>query len=135
MQSILQAIVINHQQYLATIAYYNTIQFLQFFMYHKDIKTIYNNLKSSAKKRNITFDLNLIDLYELSYPITCPILNIPLTHNKGKPADNSFSIDRIDNDKGYIKDNLMVISYKANRIKNNSTTTELQALINYYVDI
>lgn len=104
-------------------------------MYYKDVKTIYNNLKASAKKRNIEFDLKVTDLYDLSYPITCPILNIPLQHNRGKPEDNSFSVDRIDNTCGYVKDNLIVISYKANRIKNNATNKELQLLSNYYTNI
>ena len=67
-----------------------------------ETKELYNNLKSSAKKRNIQFTLTLADLNELSFPITCPILNIPLKWHRGKPDDDSYSFDRIDSSKGYI---------------------------------
>jgi len=38
-------------------------------------------------------------------------------------------LDRIDNNKGYIKDNVWVISRKANTIKNNASLEELKALV------
>lgn len=101
-------------------------------MYHPDIKTIYNRLKNSAKKRNIEFDLSLTDLNNLTWPITCPIIGLPLKYNKGKPLDNSYSIDRIDSSKGYTIDNIIVISYKANRLKNNATNKELQQISEFY---
>lgn len=102
-------------------------------MYHQlEIKTLYNRLKSSAKKRDIDFTLTLTELNNLTFPITCPILGIPLKFNKGNPQDNSYSIDRIDSDKGYDIDNIMVISYKANRIKNNATEAELKKIGEYY---
>lgn len=97
-------------------------------MYAPDIKTIYSRLKSSAKKRNIDFNLLLTDLYELSYPLSCPILNIPLQFNRGKVQDNSYSIDRIDSSLGYSRENIQVISYRANMLKNNATAEELTQL-------
>jgi len=100
--------------------------------YLPDIKTIYNRLKSSAKKRNIPFNLTVAQLYELSFPITCPILNIPLRFNRGKLEDNSYSIDRINNDVGYEIDNIVVISYKANRLKSNATLNEIQQISEFY---
>lgn len=90
-----------------------------------EVKVIYNRLKASAKKRNIPFDLKVVDLYELDYPITCPILGIPLKFNRVKVEDNSYSIDRIDSSLGYSMDNIRVISYRANKLKNNATTDEL----------
>ncbi|MFA6198972.1 MAG: hypothetical protein WC679_01035 [Bacteroidales bacterium] len=100
--------------------------------YLPDIKTIYNRLKASAKKRNIPFSLTVAQLYELSFPITCPILNIPLRFNRGKLEDNSYSIDRVDNSLGYEIDNIIVISYKANRLKNNASNQELKQLSEFY---
>lgn len=100
-----------------------------------ETKTIYNRLKASAKKRNIQFNLTLTDLNNLTWPISCPITGLPLVSNKGKPQDNSFSIDRVDSSKGYTIDNIIVISYKANRLKSNATKEELNQLSDFYKDL
>lgn len=97
-----------------------------------DIKTLYNRLKASAKKRNIPFALTLTDLNNLTYPITCPVLGMPLKFNRGRPQDNSYSIDRIDSSRGYTIDNIIVVSWRANKLKNSSTTTELHKLSEFY---
>jgi len=99
-----------------------------------EIKSLYNRLKSSAKKRNIPFTLTLTELNNLTFPISCPILNIPLNSNN-KQSDNSYSIDRIDSDKGYEIDNIIVVSWKANRLKNNATAEEMQKISDFYKDI
>lgn len=93
-----------------------------------DIKTIYNRLKSSAKKRDIPFDLTITELNNLTFPITCPVLGIALKFNRGQLQDDSYSIDRIDSTLGYTIDNIEVISWRANRLKNDGTTTELQKI-------
>lgn len=97
-----------------------------------DVRTIYSRLKASAKKRNIPFTLELTDLWEMSIPRNCPILGIPLKHNKGKADDNSISYDRIDNSKGYEKGNVIIISNKANTLKRNATKEELKQLAEFY---
>lgn len=97
-----------------------------------EIKTIYNRIKSSAKRRNIPFNLSLTDLNNLSFPITCPILGIPLKFNRGEAQDNSFSFDRIDSNLPYEIDNLIVVSWKANRLKNNATHEELKLIAQFY---
>lgn len=98
-----------------------------------EIKTLYNRLKTSAKKRNIEFSLRVADLYDLSFPITCPVLGIPLKFNRGMPQDDSYSIDRLDSSKGYIADNIRVISYRANRLKSDATSTEISQLADYVI--
>ncbi len=100
--------------------------------HQKDLKEIYNRIKASAKKRNIEFKLSLSDLNNLTFPITCPILGIPIRYNKGKAQDDSISIDRIDSSKGYEIENIIVISWKANRLKNNATSEELQKISRFY---
>lgn len=97
-----------------------------------EIKILYNRLKASAKKRNIPFTLTISDLHELGWPISCPILGIPLKFNRGQAEDNSYSIDRIDSTKGYSIDNITVISLRANKLKNNATINELQQLSEFY---
>lgn len=97
-------------------------------------KTLYNRLKASAKKRNIPFNLTLTEINNLTFPISCPILGIPLSTNN-KQSDNSYSIDRIDSSKGYDIDNIIVISWKANRLKNNATGEELKKISEYYENL
>lgn len=97
-----------------------------------DVRKVYNQLKASAKKRNIEFSLTLTDLYHLDYPISCPILGIPLKFHRGRAEEDSPSIDRKDSTLGYIADNIQVISFKANRAKNNLSESELKKFSLYY---
>jgi len=96
-------------------------------------KQIYNRLKQSAKKRNIEFTLTLFDIYNIDFPITCPILGIQMKWNIGKAEENSYSFDRIDSTKGYSFDNIQVISLKANMMKNNATMEELKKFSEFYI--
>ena len=95
-------------------------------------KEIIQRLKQSAKKRGIEFDLNSTDLDYIGFPITCPVLGIPLKWNRGEPKDNSYSFDRKDSSKGYTKDNIEIMSVKANRAKNNLTIEELKKFSQYF---
>jgi hypothetical protein len=45
---------------------------------------------------------------------------------------NAPSIDRIDNNKGYTKDNIMVISRRANILKKDATFDELITIGKFY---
>jgi hypothetical protein len=60
----------------------------------------------------LEFDLEMSDLLPL--PSLCPVYNIPLIYDGDKQQDASASLDRIENDKGYVKGNVAVISMKAN---------------------
>jgi hypothetical protein len=46
--------------------------------------------------------------------------------NGGKVLPNSPSIDRIDPARGYIKENIWVISHRANQIKSDASHEELK---------
>ena len=43
-------------------------------------------------------------------------------------GDDSYSLDRIDSSRGYVKGNIWAISLRANRIKNDSTVEELRLI-------
>lgn len=96
------------------------------------VNELYSRLKSSAKKRGIPFELKRADLDDMSWPITCPVLGIKLEWNTGCVKSNSFSIDRIDNARPYRLDNVVVVSYRANWLKNNGTLEELQQIASFY---
>ena len=98
----------------------------------KDFKLLWNNLKSSAEKRSIPFSLSLSDMDDIGIPIVCPILGLPLYFHRNKVEDDSISFDRIDSSKGYSVDNLIVISYRANKLKSNATLDEMRKLVNFY---
>ena len=106
--------------------------------YDKTRGYIIRNVKFSAKRRNIEFNLNFTD-FEL--PKYCPILGVELEYRLegGGNDSNHASLDRIDNSKGYIKGNVIIISRLANAMKNEASFTQLlmftqnmQTLIDYY---
>lgn len=101
----------------------------------QDMRVIYNRLKESAKKRGIPFHISISELSNISIPLNCPILGIPLAFNRGSQKDNSISFDRIDSSKGYTVDNLVVISVRANKLKSDATLEELQKIASFYTEL
>jgi hypothetical protein len=63
----------------------------------------------------------------------CPVLGLPLNYTvlTGRPEDNSPSIDRFDNDLGYVHGNVRVISNRANRLKSDGTKEEHLKIAEY----
>ena len=53
-------------------------------------------------------------------------LVLTIYHYEGVLGDDSPSLDRIVSSLGYVKGNIRVISYKANRVKSNATLEELR---------
>lgn len=88
------------------------------------------NARARARRFGVPFNLSASDLV---IPKNCPVLGIPLQANRGsgRPrgggsrTDCSPSLDRIIPAKGYVKGNVMVISWKANRLKNDATADDL----------
>ncbi len=101
----------------------------------KDFKHLWQSLKASAKARGIAFELLPSDIDDIGIPVSCPILGIPLHFNRGSVQDNSISFDRIDSTKGYSRDNVIVISYRANKIKSNASLDELREIVKFYESI
>ena len=79
--------------------------------------------KRRAKLKNIEFT---IDPSDIIIPDKCPLLEVPFVYGEGHNDDYTPSLDRIDNEKGYIKGNIQVISMKANSMKNSASLEELQ---------
>lgn len=82
--------------------------------------------KSRAGRKGLEFSITMEDVV---IPDKCPILGIYIsTKYKLRRGENSPSLDRIDNTKGYVPGNVRVISWRANRLKNDATPEELQLL-------
>lgn len=84
--------------------------------------------KVMAKKYGYDFNLSLDDI---RIPDKCPVLNIPLFFTAGRRTENTPSLDRLDNNKGYVKGNVAVISWRANQIKRDASLEELRALVDF----
>lgn len=84
-------------------------------------KQKYTNKRHSANSNGIPFTLGFGDL---EWPTHCPILGVELDYQLDGRKENSPSIDRIDNTKGYVPGNVAVLSWRANRIKNDGTSEE-----------
>lgn len=84
--------------------------------------------RTRSKLNKLPFDL-CADDFDL--PELCPVLGIKLVKGSGKLHDASPTLDRIVPEKGYVKGNVVVISYKANRIRNNGSLEDLEAVVRY----
>lgn len=94
------------------------------------LQMLLNSSKQRAKLKNREHTITLEDIKEL-YPIDgkCPVFGFDLEFNNAGFRETSPSIDRIDSDKGYTKDNIQIISWKANRLKAYATVEDLEILV------
>ena len=94
------------------------------------------NFKKRAKLAGVPFSLTPKDIREKLDLVgtECPILGIKMQISKfgSKNNDLTPSIDRIDPKKGYVKENLIVVSMKANRIKTDATVEEIRKVADFY---
>lgn len=93
------------------------------YIQHK--RKLLESAKNRARRKGVPFHIT-IDDFEI--PDVCPLLGIQLKRNKGQAADDSASLDRLIPEKGYVKGNILVISRRANVIKNNASIDELMTL-------
>lgn len=74
-----------------------------------------------------------LEFEDITWPSHCPILGLKLEYNSpfDKKVETSLSFDRIDSSKGYIKGNVHIISWRANRIKNDGTAEEHRKIADF----
>lgn len=87
-----------------------------------------SSARARAKQKGIEFSITEDDVH---IPDTCPALGIKLKRGAGVSIDSSPELDRIDNSKGYVPGNVIVISRRANRIKNDATVSELRRIADF----
>lgn len=89
-------------------------------------------VRQRALKNGIPFDL-VAD--EVEWPTHCPVFGVELNYAAGFPVpDNGVSIDRIIPEKGYVKGNVQVISWLANRMKSNASRTQMLDFAKYVIE-
>lgn len=89
---------------------------------------MWRSAKRRARANGLDFSIVVEDI---TIPEVCPVLGIPLYPGHHRSKYNSPSLDRIDNTKGYIRDNIAVISMKANLHKADLSKAEIKALHDY----
>jgi hypothetical protein len=90
-------------------------------------------LKFRSKKRAAEHSKHgwSLDFSDIDWPKTCPVFGIDLDYFTDVVTENSVSFDRLDSTKGYEKGNVAIISWRANRIKNNGTADEHRQIAEY----
>ena len=107
---------------------------------HSDLTYSFLNkriLNCQARYKNIGKNCSLTteELLELiPKDLKCPVFGTKFLFGRGL-NQSSMSIDRIDNNKGYHKNNIVVVSFKANTMKNSATLKELYQVADFYYEL
>jgi hypothetical protein len=113
-------------------------------MYARSQRERHNELEKEAKKANPARYLLRAARYRASLkdaefhlresdihiPDVCPILGIKLFYSETR-SPNTPSLDRKNNEKGYVPGNVQVISFRANTLKNDASIEELEKVLNW----
>ena len=87
--------------------------------------TMFIEAKCRARDADLPFDIEIDDIH---IPEVCPLLGIPIETHHTKCNDRSPTLDKLVPSRGYTKGNILVISNRANRIKNNASIDEIMLL-------
>ena len=116
----------------------NNCEKLRFYKRYREnpIPQLIYNFKKRAKLAGVPFNLTAEDIREKLDQVgtKCPILGIKMQISQlgSKNNDLTPSIDRINPKKGYVKENIIVVSMKANRIKTDATVEEIRKVADFY---
>lgn len=87
--------------------------------------------KERAARAGIPYDLDKNFIKSIT-PDVCPVFGTPFVFIGGKTTKpESPTIDRLYPERGYVKDNVIVISMKANAIKSSATASEIQRVADW----
>lgn len=93
----------------------------------------HSRLRGQAKRKNLPFDLTVeILLAAIPTNLRCPVLGYDLVFGGRKLSPDLASVDRKAPSLGYVKGNIAIISWRANRLKCDCVDPrELQRVVNY----
>lgn len=88
------------------------------------------NPKARAKKNGWEFDLTPEDIV---IPSHCPVLGVKLTPPGTNGKDNNYgpSVHRVDPTKGYVKGNVMIVSWRANDLIKDGSLEEFKRITKF----
>jgi nucleoside-diphosphate-sugar epimerase len=102
--------------------YSKKIIFNRSYTGYKEISSTYfTSLKRSALKRNIEFNISKEDIWNqyIKQDKKCNLSRVDLTFITTKNNPRTASVDRIDSNIGYIKNNIQIIHKDINRMKSD----------------
>lgn len=91
----------------------------------------FQNRKQTAIRRGIPFT---IEFDQIEQPEFCPILGLKLNYGwsgEHRRDDAKASFDKVVPVLGYVPGNVFVISWRANKLKNDMSLSELKKIMNY----
>lgn len=94
------------------------------------LQYVLHSIKKRAKEKGFEFNLTIQDLRDIWTEI-CPVFGVKMEFHTPNKQNNSYSVDRIDSMKEYTKDNICIISWRANRLKCDASLEELKNLVRY----
>ena len=86
--------------------------------------------KSRAQGIKVPFDLTP-EYLESIWTGYCPVSGIELKWETDRSDEAAAELDRFDPTKGYVKGNVVFLSRRINRLKNNATSEELRKLLEW----
>lgn len=87
--------------------------------------------RNRAERKGIPFNITKDDI---SIPEKCPVLGITMKFTKGRRMQTHLTptIDRIDPAKGYVKGNVIVVSWRVNWLKGDMSVHDAAKLFPFY---
>lgn len=95
---------------------------------YQEMQSKFRIKRHNANRQGIEFT---VTFGELEFPAVCPVLGIELDYFAPPRSENTVTFDRIDHTKGYVSGNVAIMSWRANRIKNNGTAQEHELIANF----
>jgi len=83
-----------------------------------------------AKQAGLEFNITEMDLSPSTHCPVFPEIELKYT-NHGRGDQAGASLDRKDNSKGYVRGNVVIMSLRANLLKNDGTAAEHRAIANW----
>lgn len=100
-----------------------------------NVRNAFVKKRRDAKRRGIPFELSFEEFSDLYKIKKCAYTGIHLKHNtNGTPLWKRFSLDRINNDVGYRKDNIAVCSAYVNCVKGDIDSSKFKVKIRVRVE-
>jgi hypothetical protein len=87
--------------------------------------------KNRAKLDGLEFDSKIFEELEGNIPTHCPCCGDEIQYIKTKRGPKNPSLDRIDNTKGYISENVCVICFQCNLLKSDGHIRDFENILTY----